>query len=165
MVKDHSIDLVSKVNLQELRNALQQAQKEIATRFDFRGSSAGIAFEESPPALKITADHPAQLKSVVEVIEAKLAKRGVPLNAFAWKGAEQLPSGLMKQEASLQQGLSSEHAREIVKVIKALGLKVQPRIEGDAVRVSGKQIDDLQAVIHALKAKDFGIPIQAENYR
>ena len=165
MAKDHSVDIVSKVNLQELRNALQQAHKEIATRFDFRGSSAGIVFEESPPALKITADHPVQLKSVVGVVEAKLAKRGVAVNAFVWKPVEQLPSGLMKQEASLQQGLSSEHAKEIVKVIKELGLKVQPRIEGDAVRVSGQQIDDLQAVIQTIKAKDFGIPIQAENYR
>ena len=165
MAQEHSVDIVSKVNLQELRNAIQQAQKEMSTRFDFRGASAGLVFEESPPALKVTADHHAQLRSVVDVVESKLAKRGVPLKSFAWKTPESLPSGGMKHQADLQQGLSSDHAREITKTIKALGLKVQPRIDGDAVRVAAKQIDDLQAVIQAVKAKDFGVPIQAENYR
>ena len=165
MAQDHSFDLVSKVNLQELRNAIQQAQKEIATRFDFRGTHAGITFEESPSSLKLTANDPAQLRSVVDVVNGKLAKRGVPLKAFAWQAPEQLPSGGMKQQAALQQGLSSETAKAVVKTIKDLGLKVQPRIDGDAVRVAGKQIDDLQAAIQALRAKDFDVPIQVENYR
>ena len=165
MAQDHSFDIVSKVNLQELRNAIQQAHKEVSARFDFRGSSASVAFEESPPILKVAGDHEAQLKSVVDVVEGKLAKRGVPLNAFAWRAPEPLPSGSMKQQAALQQGLSSEKAREITKAIKELGLKVQPRIDGDAVRVSGKQIDDLQTVIQALKQRNFGVPIQVENYR
>ena len=165
MPAEHSVDIVSKVNLQELRNAVQQAQKEIGTRFDFRGTSASLTFEETPPVLKVTADHHAQLRSVVDVLESKLAKRGVPPKAFAWGASEQLPSGNMKQQAALQQGLSTDQARDITKTIKDLGLKVQPRIDGDAVRVSGKQIDDLQTVIQALKAKDFGVPIQAENYR
>ena len=163
--QEHSVDLVSKVNLQELRNALAQAQKEIATRFDFRGSSASIAFEKSEGVLKVAADHHAQLRSVVDVLETKLAKRGVPLQAFAWKEPEPLPSGSMKQQASLQQGLPQDKAKEMMKTIRALGLKVQLRIEGDAVRVSGKQIDDLQTVLQTLKTKNFGIPIQAENYR
>ena len=165
MAHDHSFDVVSKVNLQEVRNAVHMSQKELSTRFDFRGSSASVLFEESPAVLKVTADHQAQLDSVVDVVETKLAKRGVSLKAFAWKEPEQLPSGGMKRQASLQQGLSSEQAKEIVKLIKDLGLKVQARIDGDAVRVSGKQIDDLQAVIQALKAKDLGVPIQVENYR
>ena len=165
MAQEHSFDVVSKVNLQELRNALQQAQKELATRFDFRGSGAGLAFEESTGLLSATADHTAQLRSVIEVLDGKLAKRGVPLKAFAWKPAQQLPSGGMKQQATLNQGLSAEKAREVTKAVKELGVKVQPRIDGEAVRVSGKQIDDLQAVIQALKAKDFGVPIQVENYR
>ncbi len=165
MAQDHSFDIVSKVNLQELRNALQQAQKEISTRFDFRGSSASVVFEESPPVLKVTGDHQAQLRSVMDVVESKMAKRSVPLKSFAWKDPETIPSGQMKREATLQQGLSSEQAREITKAIKGLSLKVQPRIDGDAVRISGKQIDDLQAVIGMLKTKDFGLPIQVENYR
>lgn len=165
MPQDHSFDIVSKVNLQELRNAIQQAQKEIGTRFDFRGTSASLVFEESPPVLKVTADHAAQLTSVIDVIESKLAKRGVPLKAFAWKDSEQLPSGGMKQQAHLQQGVPAEKAKEITRTIKDSGLKVQPRIEGDAVRVSGRQLDDLQAVIQTIRARDFGIPLQVENYR
>ncbi len=165
MAQDHSCDVVSKVNLQEVRNAIAQAQKEIATRFDFRGSSASVTCEESPAMLKVTADHQAQLRSVVDVVKTKLAKRGVSLKAFVWKDPEQLPGGSMKQQATLQQGLSSEQAKAITKAVKELGLKVQPRIDGDAVRVSGKQIDDLQAVIQTLKTREFGIPIQIENYR
>ena len=165
MAQEHSFDIVSKVDLQELRNAVQQAQKEIATRFDFKGSSASIAFEESPPTLKLTADHSMQLKSVVDLLETKLAKRGVPLNAFTWEAMEELPGGTVKQKANLQQGISSEKAKEISKVIKELGLKVQSRIEGDSVRVAGKQLDDLQVVIQSLRGKSFGIPLQFENYR
>lgn len=165
MAQDHSFDVVSKVNLQELRNALQQAQKELSTRFDFRGSGASVLFEEASSTVKLTADDQAQLRSVVDVVETKLAKRGVPLKAFAWDPPEQLPSGGMKQSARLQQGVPSEKAKAIVKLIKDLGLKVQPRIEGDRVRVSGRQLDDLQAVIQAAKARDFGVPLQVENYR
>lgn len=165
MSPEHSFDIVSKVNLQELRNAIQQAQKEVATRFDFQRTSAGIEFDEPALTLKLTADHSAQLTSVLNVVEAKLAKRGVPLKALAWNEPESLPSGGVKQQAGLLQGLSSEHARAIVKFVKDLGLKVQPRIDGDAVRIAGKQLDDLQAVIQALKAKDFGVAIQVENYR
>ena len=165
MPQDHSFDVVSKVNLQELRNALAQAQKEIQTRFDFKGTSASVAFEEDPGVLKLTADHSMQMKSVIDVLETKMVKRGVPLNAFAWKDPEELPSGGIKQQATLQQGLSSEKAKEIVKTIKDLGLKVQPRIEADSVRVAARQIDDLQAVVQTLQGKNFGVPVQFENYR
>ena len=165
MAEEHSFDLVSQVNLQELRNALQQAQKELSVRFDFRGSSASLAFEEAAGLINITADDRAQLRGVTDILEHKLAKRGVSLKALAWMEPDTLPSGSMKQQAALQQGLSSEKAKEIVKHIQALGLKAQSRINGDMVRVSGKQIDTLQAVIAALKAKDLGVPIQVENYR
>lgn len=165
MAKDHSFDVVSKVNLQELRNAVQMAQKEIQTRFDFKGSRAGVTLEEDPFALKLTADHGVQLKSVADVVQGKLVRRGVPLKSFDWQPPEELPGGGAKQQALLQQGLSGEKAKEVVKAIKGLGLKVEPRIEGDAIRVAARQIDDLQVVIQALQAKDFGIPLQAENYR
>ena len=165
MAQDHSCDIVSKVNLQELRNALQQADKEITTRFDFKGSGAGVSFDEPSGLLKVTGDDQAQLRGVIEVVNGKLAKRGVSLKAFVWDEPEQLPAGGMKRSARLQQGLSSEQTREITKAIKGLGLKVQPRIEGDRVRIAGKQIDDLQTVIQTLKTKDFGIPWQVENYR
>ena len=165
MAQEHSFDIVSKVNVQEVRNAIQQAQKEIGTRFDFRGSCASVTFDEVPPLLKVTADNVAQLRSVIDVVETKLAKRSVSLKAFNWNDPEQLPSGGMKRQATLVQGLPSEKAKEITKVIKGLGLKVQPRIEGDAVRVVGKQLDDLQMVIQAVKGKDVGVPLQVENYR
>lgn len=165
MTQDHSFDIVSKVNLQELRNAVQQAQKEIGTRFDFRGTSASLAFEEAAGIVKLSGDHHAQLNSVIELFKSKLAKRGVAVNAFAWKPPELLPSGGMKQQATLQQGLCAEKAKDITRAVKDLGLKIQPRIEGDAVRVAGRQLDDLQAVVHALKQRDFGVPLQFENYR
>lgn len=165
MAKDHSFDIVSKVDLQELRNAVQMAQKEILNRFDFKGSSASITLEEEPLGLKLTADHSVQLKSVVDVLQGKLVKRGVSLKSFEWKEPEQLPSGGAKQAAPLQQGLNSEKAKEISKAIKGMGLKVEPRIEGDSVRVAAKQIDDLQAVMQAIREKDFGVPLQMENYR
>ncbi len=166
MAKDHSFDVVSKVDLQELRNAVQMAQKEIQNRFDFKGSSAGVTLEEEASfALKLTADHTVQIKSVVDVVQGKLVKRGVPLKAFDWKQPEELPGGGAQQQAVLQQGLSGEKAKEVVKAIKGLGLKVEPRIDGDAVRVAARQIDDLQAVIQHLRAKDFGVPLQTENFR
>jgi uncharacterized protein YajQ (UPF0234 family) len=162
---EHSFDVVSKVNLQEVRNAIQMAQKEIATRFDFRGTSASVAFDEPTGMLSVCSDHQAQLRSVIDVVDGKLSRRGVPVRAFSWKAPEPIPSGAIKQSATLQQGLSSEQAKAVTKTIKDLGLKVQPRIDGDAVRVSGKQLDDLQTVIQALKSQDFGVPIQTENYR
>lgn len=165
MPQDHSFDVVSKVNLQELRNAVAQAQKEIGTRFDLKGTSAGLTFEEAAGLLKLTADHSMQLKSLVDLLETKLAKRGVSPRALAWKEPETLPSGGIKQQADLQQGIPSEKAKEIVKAVKDLGLKIQPRIEGDSVRVVARQIDDLQTVMRALQGKEFGLPLQFENYR
>ena len=106
-----------------------------------------------------------QLASVIQVLESKLAKRGVSLRSLAWKEPEMLPSGGMKRQADLQQGLSSEQAKAIVAAIKQLGLKVQPRIDADSVRVAGRQLDDLQAVMRAVRERDFGVPLQMENYR
>ena len=165
MPQDHTFDIVSKVNLQELRNAVQQAQKELGTRFDFRGTSASLEFDEPEMLLKVAGDHRAQLASVIQVLESKLAKRGVSLRSLAWKEPEMLPSGGMKRQADLQQGLSSEQAKAIVAAIKQLGLKVQPRIDADSVRVAGRQLDDLQAVMRAVRERDFGVPLQMENYR
>lgn len=165
MAQDHTFDIVSKINLQELRNAVQQAHKEISTRFDFRGTSASLEFDEPGKLLKVAGDHQAQLASVIQVLESKLAKRGVSLKSLAWKAPESLPSGGMKRQATLQQGLSSEQARDIVQTIRSLKLKVQPRIDGDAVRVAGRQLDDLQTVMRVVKERDFGVPLQMENYR
>jgi cyclic-di-GMP-binding protein len=174
MAKDHTFDIVSKVDLQELRNAVQMAQKEIRNRFDLKGTSANLELSEGKGGekgsgggilIKLQADNTLQLKSVIDVLDAKLVKRGVSLKVFEWKEPEQLPSGGSKQEADLTQGIPTEKGREIVKTIKELKLKVQPRIDGDAVRVAAKQIDDLQTVMQSVKGKDFGLPLQFENYR
>ena len=165
MPQDHTFDIVSKVKLQELRNAVQQAQKELGTRFDFRGTSASLEFDEPGKVIKVAGDHQAQLASVIQVLESKLAKRGVSLKSLAWKDPELLPSGGMKRQADLQQGLSGEQAKAVVAAIKQLGLKVQPRIDADSVRVAGRQLDDLQAVMRAVRERDFGVPLQMENYR
>ena len=165
MPQDHSFDFVSKINLQEARNAVQQAHKEIGTRFDFRGSRAAVEFDEAGLTLEIRGDHQAQLNSVRDVLEGKLSKRGVSLKSLSWKPAEQSPTGAMRQADAFQNGLPSEKAKELTKAIRDLGLKVQPRQEGDLVRVASKQLDELQAVIRAISAKDFGLPLQAENYR
>ena len=165
MPQDHTFDIVSKVNWQELRNAIQQAQRELQTRFDFQRTSASVLLEEEPPLLKLTADHEGQLTSVRDVVETKLAKRGVSLKVFAWQAAEQLPSGGTKQQATLQEGIPSEKAKAIVAAIKRMGRKVQARIDGEAVRVAAKQIDELQEVMQGLKGQEFGLPLQMENYR
>lgn len=165
MAKDHSFDIVSKVSVQEVRNAVQMAQKEIATRYDFKGSKAGADFDESGAVFKLTGDHEAQINSVRDVLAGKLAKRGVPLQALVWEDLEKLPSGGVKQTCKLEQGLSGDKAKQVTKAIKEMKLKVQARIEGETVRVSAKQIDDLQRVMQAIKSKDFGLPIQVENYR
>ena len=165
MAQDHNFDVVSKVNVQEVRNAVQIAQKEIGTRFDFRGTSASLAFDETKMTFALEADHDMQLRSVTDVLTGKLAKRGVSLKALSFGAMEQTPNGHVKQPATLQQGIPAEKAKEIARVIKDLGLKVQPRIDGDAVRVAGRQIDDLQTVIAALRQRDFGVPLQFENFR
>ena len=165
MPQEHSFDFVSKVNLQEVRNAIQQAQKEIGTRFDFRGSRASVEFDESALTMKISGDHQAQLNSVREVVEGKLSRRGISLKSLSWGPTEQSPTGAMKQSGTFQQGLPSEKAKELAKAIRDLGLKVQARQEGDLVGVVSKQLDELQIVIRAITAKDFGLPLQAENYR
>lgn len=165
MSTEHTFDVVSKVDLQEVRNALQMAGKEIGTRFDFRGTGARASFEEKPPVLLLAADHELQLRSVRDVVTQKLAARKVPLKAIVFEASEHIPGGSVKQKGVIQQGLTQDQARAIVKVVKDQGLKVQPRIEGDAVRVSAKQIDDLQTVMHALREQEFGTAIQFENYR
>jgi len=115
--------------------------------------------------LKLTADHVTQLRSVVDLLQGKLVKRGVHLRSLEWKEPEELPGGGAKQQAAVTQGIPAEKAKEISKTVKGLEIKAESRIEGDSVRVSARQIDDLQGVIRALQEKDFGVPLQFENYR
>ena len=165
MPQDHSFDIVSKVDVQEVRNAVQMSLKEIAQRYDFKGTSAGVTLEEKPLQLTLTADHKLQLENVRDLVLTKMAKRGVSMKLFKFEEKEPAPGGKLHQKVTIQQGISQEQAKAITQAIRGLGLKVQPRIEGERVRVSSRQIDDLQSVIQMIQEKDFGTAIQVENYR
>lgn len=158
-----SFDVVSKVDLQEVTNAIQQTTKEIAQRYDFKGSKSSVTLEAG--VLKILADDDYKLKAVTEILYAKLNKRGISPQALDMGKVEAASGGMVRQEVKLVQGISSEKAKEINKYIKESGIKVTSENQKEQLRVSGKKRDDLQSMIAALKAKDFGIPLQFNNFR
>jgi uncharacterized protein YajQ (UPF0234 family) len=158
-----SFDIVSNVDRQEVRNAIAQAGKEIATRYDLKNSGSKIELVDDGIVLAAPDDY--TLKAVRDVLEGRLVKRGVPLKALSFGSIEQALGGTTRQKVSLQQGIPTEKAREIVKIVKGTKRKVQTAIQGDQLRVSGKNKDDLQAVIQLLKETDLGIDMQFVNYR
>lgn len=162
---EHSFDLVSKVDLQEVSNAVQQAMKEISQRFDFRGSKSDIKLDKEKGEMIIISDDEYKLKSVIDILQSKLIKRKVPLKSLNYGKIESALSGTVKQVVSVQQGIPTEKCREIVKIIKNTKLKVQAEIQKDQLRVRAKKIDDLQAVISMLKGRDLGIHLDFVNYR
>ena len=161
---ESSFDIVSKVDLQEVSNALQQALKEIHTRYDLKDSKSDIHLEGKEAVVLSSADE-YKLKSVNDVLQTKLVKRGVSLKALTYGAIEPAAGSTVRQKVSLQQGIPIEKAREIVKLVKNSKLKVQASIQGDFVRVSGKDRDTLQQVIAMIKQSDFGIDMQFTNYR
>jgi uncharacterized protein YajQ (UPF0234 family) len=161
---ENSFDIVSKVDLQEVSNALQQALKEIHTRYDLKDSKSDIHLEGKEALVLSSADE-YKLKSVNDVLQTKLVKRGVSLKALTYGTIEPAAASTVRQKVSLQQGIPIEKAREIVKLVKNSKLKVQASIQGDFVRVSGKDRDTLQQVIAMIKQSDFGIDMQFTNYR
>jgi uncharacterized protein YajQ (UPF0234 family) len=161
---ENSFDIVSKVDLQEVSNALQQALKEIHTRYDLKDSKSDIHLEGKEALVLSSADE-YKLKSVNDVLQTKLVKRGVSLKALTYGAIEPAAASTVRQKVSLQQGIPIEKAREIVKLVKNSKLKVQASIQGDFVRVSGKDRDTLQQVIALIKQSDFGIDMQFTNYR
>lgn len=163
MAKESSFDIASRVDRQEVKNAVQMAMKEVRTRFDFKGSDARI--EHDDEGLVLAAEDPGRVGQLKQILEEKLARRGVPLKALTWGATEEALGGTARQRAGIQSGLSSEQAKDLVKRIRATGLKVQARIQGDEVRVSGKKRDDLQAVIAELKRADLPFDWTATNYR
>jgi uncharacterized protein YajQ (UPF0234 family) len=162
---DNSFDIVSKIEIPEVQNAIQQALKEITTRFDLKNSKSSIELREKDNLLVLQSADEFQLKAVVDILEAKLVKRQVPLQNFEY--GEPLPAAgqTVRQEVKLQQGLPTEKAKEIVKVIKDSKIKVTVSIMGDYVRVSSKSRDLLQDVIQLLRGKDFEVALQFTNYR
>lgn len=163
MASDHSFDVVSQLDLQEVRNAVDQAMKEIGQRFDFKGSQSRITLEEG--AIALASDDQAKLQSVIKVLEERLVKRGISLKALDYAAVEGAAGGTVRQRATLVQGIPSDKARQIAQAVKGLKMKVQAAIQGDQVRVSGKKLDDLQAVIAHLKGMDLKVPLQFENFR
>jgi len=163
MAQDHSFDIVSKPNLQEIDNAIQMAMKEISQRFDFKGSISKI--EKEGQNIKLISEDDFKLKNVFNVLEGKLIKRKVALKFFELGKIEDAASGHKKQLLTLKQGIPQDKAKEITKTIKNMGLKVQASIQGDQIRVSAKKIDDLQAVMQKLKAASLPVVLQFVNYR
>ncbi len=163
MAAENSFDVVSKINMSEVTNAVTQAMKEIGQRFDFKGSKSNITQEKD--GLVIVSDDEFKLKSVIDILQGKLVKRGVPVKNLTPGKVETALGGTVRQRLALQQGVPTDKAKEIVKAIKDSKIKVQASIQADQVRVSGKSRDDLQSVIALLKGRDFGIELQFENYR
>jgi cyclic-di-GMP-binding protein len=165
MAADSSFDIVSEINLQEMDNAVTQAQKEIGTRYDFKGSAAGLEFDRKGKELTLTADAEPQLEAVRSVLMAKMIKRGVDPKCMDPQKVEQATHKTVRQKVKLKDGIDKETAKTIQKAIKDLKLKVNASIQGEALRVSGSKKDDLQAVMAHLRAHPPEIPIQFNNYR
>jgi uncharacterized protein YajQ (UPF0234 family) len=164
MAAENSFDIVSKVDVQEVSNAIQQALKEITQRFDLKDSHSSISMEGKDAILLASADE-YKLKAVTDILQTKLVKRNVPLKALQYGNIEPAAGATVRQKITMQQGIPTEKAREIVKVIKDSKKKVQASIQGDLVRVTGKDRDTLQEIIALLRNKDFGIDMQFVNYR
>ncbi|KMP10328.1 hypothetical protein UZ36_07970 [Candidatus Nitromaritima sp. SCGC AAA799-C22] len=165
MAKSCSFDIVSEVDLSEVQNAVNQAVMEIRQRYDFKGSKSGITLESKEKQLTLASDDEHKLKSVVDILQGKLVRRKVSLKALDYGTVEPAAASTVRQVVKIQQGIPQDKGKEIVKFVKTLGLKVQGQIMDDQVRVSGKNRDDLQSVIAALKEKDFDIAMNFINYR
>jgi uncharacterized protein YajQ (UPF0234 family) len=160
---ENTFDIVSKIDLQEVTNAIQHALKEIHTRFDLKDSKSSIELEKDAIVLHSIDDY--KLKAVNEILQQKLVKRGVPLKGLTYAAVEPAAGSTVKQRVTMQQGIPIEKAREIVKLVKESKKKVQASIQGDLVRISGKDRDTLQEIMALLRQKDFGIDMQFTNYR
>ncbi|HEY1204755.1 MAG: YajQ family cyclic di-GMP-binding protein [Bryobacteraceae bacterium] len=162
---DNSFDIVSKIDLNEVSNAIHQAMKEIIVRFDLKNSKSTIELNEKDKKIQLASADEFKLRAIIEILDMRLVKRGVPLKGLTHGEVIQAAGSTVRQEISIQSGIPIEKAREIVKKVKEAKLKVQASIQGDLVRVSGKHRDDLQAVIQLLRGQDFGIDMQFTNYR
>jgi uncharacterized protein YajQ (UPF0234 family) len=164
MAKDQfSFDVVSEVEPHEVRNAYEQANREVVTRFDFKNTGTSLSIDEDMIELRSGTEN--RLKAAMEVLKEKMVRREVSLKALTEGPILPAAKGTYRQNVHINRGISDEKAREITKFVKGTGLKVQTQVQKDQIRVTGKKKDDLQAVIRALKEEDFGIPLQFTNYR
>jgi cyclic-di-GMP-binding protein len=164
MADSHSFDVVSEINHAEMHNAIVQAQHELAVRFDFKGTRASIEFDKKENQLTLTADHKGQLDTVLQMVKEKMARRGVAVNALKRGKIEDATHDSVREILTLHTGIESEDARKLVKEIKQLKIKVQAQIMDEKVRVTGKKLDELQAVIAHLKAHGPEYPLQFVNF-
>ena len=159
-----TFDVVSEMDMQEVRNAVDQASRELATRFDFKGTDSEVELKDN--AIEMESASEERLKAVAQVLEEKLVRRKISLKALDYGKVEEASHGRARQKVALQVGITSDKARDIGKYLKGLGLKgVQHQVQGDQLRVSGKKRDDLQKAIQSMKDHDFGIPLQFTNFR
>ena len=165
MAADNSFDVISKVDVQEVKNAMDQAIKEVRTRFDLKDSHSEIKLLEGDEAIELASSDQYKLKAVTEILQQKFVKRGVSLKALEYGKIEPASGSSVRQKITLQQGIPGDKAKEVVKAIKDSKAKVQASIQGDTLRISGKDRDTLQQVIALVKGKDFGIDLQFTNYR
>ena len=163
MADEFSFDVVSKLDRQEVTNAVSQAKKEIAQRYDFKGSKTEITEEKE--SLVVVTDDDFRWKQVKEILEGKMVKRGIDIQALDYGNLQPAAGGTVRIEIKLKSGIPSDQAKAIVKAIKDRKMKVQAAIQGEQVRVTGKKKDDLQEVMKVLRAEDFGLPLQFVNYR
>ncbi len=163
MAKENSFDVVSQVNLQEIKNAVDQAIRELRARFDFKGSKSDISYDGDE--IVLTGDDEFKLRNVVDILESKMVKRRVDLKALRYGKIEPAAKDTVRRRVNLVQGIDKEKAKEIIKLVKDTKLKVQASLQGDQVRVSGKNRDDLQAAIQTIKKHEFDIPLQFVNFR
>ncbi len=165
MAETHSFDIVCVVDMQEVDNAVNQAMREISQRFDFKGSKSKIELDKDKGVVTVISDDEQKIKSVIDILQSKLVKRGISLKTLSYGKVEPAAGDTVRQLITLQQGISQDKAKEIVKFIKSSKLKVSSEIQKEQVRVKGKKIDDLQAIMNRIKEKDFGIHLQFTNYR
>jgi cyclic-di-GMP-binding protein len=163
MAKENSFDIVSKTDYAEVNNAINQTTKEVSQRFDFKGSKATVELQDKD--LMLSAEDETKLRNMNDILQGKLVKRGISLKALDYQKIEPAAGSSVRQVVKIQQGIPIEKAKELVKFIKDSKVKVQASIQGETVRVSGKDRDTLQDVISKLKSKDFGIDMQFDNYR
>ncbi len=164
MAKEPSFDVVSEVNMQEVSNAVNQTLKEITQRFDFKGSKSTVEIENGN-SIKIVTEDDTRMRNIVDILQSKFIKRGVAIKNLEYGKVEPAAGGMVRQSIRVKQGIEADVAKKITKDIKTLKVKVQAQVQDDQVRVSGKKIDDLQAVIAFLKGQDYGVELQFSNFR
>lgn len=165
MADDFSFDIVSKVDLQAMDNAINSAMREISTRYDFKGSVSRMELDKKNNTVTFYSDNEGKLKSVIDILQGRLVKQGVPINSLSYEKIEPAEKGTVRQPAKITQGIESEKAKQIVKAIKDAKLKVTPAIQGDQVRVTSRSKDDLQAAMALVRGGNFGLPLQFSNFR